>query len=154
MSTVQTPLVKVVRTFNVPAERVFDAWTDPAMIGQFLFGPRLREEEIVSIETDPREGGHFSFVVVRGGQELNHTGRYLRVKRPLRLQFTWRVEAVETEAPAPDSEVMLEFQPVPGGCELTLLHELHPDWSSFVPRVQEGWERMTGVLAELLNENR
>jgi uncharacterized protein YndB with AHSA1/START domain len=155
MSIVQTPLAKVVCQYPVPAERVFAAWVDPGMIAQFLFGPRLREEEVIGIETDPRDGGHFSFVVRRGNQELNHTGRYLRVKRPVRLHFTWRVEVIGTDAPAPDSEVMLEFRDLPGGVsELTLLHELHPDYASFLPKVEEGWTRMTAVLRELFNEKR
>ena len=57
--------------FSIDAERVFDAWLDTGMIGQFMFGPSVRDEEIVRLTNEPRMGGHFSFVVRRQGKEFN-----------------------------------------------------------------------------------
>ncbi len=84
-----TPQVKVVKHFNVPVEKVFDAWLDPYMIGRWMFGPELRNEEIIKLETNPETGGTFSFVVRRDGEELDHKGTYREVKRHERLVFTW-----------------------------------------------------------------
>jgi uncharacterized protein YndB with AHSA1/START domain len=41
------PVVKVVvkRRFNACPERVFDAWLDRNLIGQWMFGPKLRDFE-------------------------------------------------------------------------------------------------------------
>lgn len=150
---IQTPLVRVVRDFACSPERVFDAWIDPALLGRFLFAGG----EIVRIETHPVEGGHYSFVTAdddgERAVELNHFGRYLRVQRPRKLIFTWRVEVSGTDLPAPDSEILLELEPLPGGCRLTLLHELHPDRADAVPGMEAAWEARLGRLVELIQLN-
>jgi uncharacterized protein YndB with AHSA1/START domain len=56
---------RVTRRFSAAPERVFDAWLDPEMIGRWMFGPALRDEEVLRIAVDARIGGSFSFVVRR-----------------------------------------------------------------------------------------
>ena len=87
------PVIRVERTINAPAERVFDAWLDPVWIGRFMFGPHLRDEHIVSLSNEPRVGGVFNYRVTRQGVEINHTGTYREIDRPRRLVFTWGVDA-------------------------------------------------------------
>lgn len=139
-------LVRVGRRLAAPPERVFDAWLSPAMIGRFMFGPQLREEEIVRLSLDARVGGAFSFVVRRSGEEIDHVGRYLEIERPRRLVFTWAV------APEPDdsSRVVVEIAPLASGCELTLTHEMQPKWADFAERVEQGWSMMLGALGKAL----
>lgn len=60
--------------FNVSAERVFDAWLDPAKVKQW-FGPGLGE--MVRVDVEPRVGGTFSFVQRRGNDAIDHVGVYL-----------------------------------------------------------------------------
>jgi uncharacterized protein YndB with AHSA1/START domain len=115
------------------------------MIEQWMFGPAVREEEVVRLSIDPRIGGAFSFVVERDGEEIDHLGKYLEIDRPRRLVFTWAVAG----APA-GSRVLVEVAPRETGCELSLTHELHPDWANFVARSEEGWRHMLDVLAEAL----
>ena len=88
MSSAAPVTVTVKRRFAAPAERVFDAWLEPKLVAQWMFGPSLRDEEIVRIAIDPRVGGLFSFVVRRQGQEIDHVGEYLEIDRPRRLAFT------------------------------------------------------------------
>jgi len=82
------PIVRVTRTIRAPAERVFDAWLDPAMIPRFIVGPDVRDEELVHVQVDARVGGRFSFLVRRGGQAIDHVGTYREIERPRRLVFT------------------------------------------------------------------
>ncbi len=88
-----TPNVKVsvTRHFDASPERVFDAWLDPELIGKWMFGPALREEEVLRIVADARVGGSFSFLVRRQGQEIDHVGKYREIDRPRRLVFTWGI---------------------------------------------------------------
>lgn len=137
--------VRVTRRFNASPEQVFDAWLAPEMIGKWMFGPALREEEVVRITLDPHVGGTFSFVVRRQGQEINHVGEYLEIDRPLRLVFTWGVENTKGSAP-----VTIDIVPLENGCELTLTHELPPDWADYADRTQEAWSQMLDVLAATL----
>lgn len=144
MSANSPVTVRVIRRFTASAERVFDAWLDPKLIGQWMFGSALREEEILRIAVDARVGGSFSFLVRRGSDEIDHIGEYLEIRRPERLAFTWGIAGLDR------SRVVIDIVPLETGCELTLLHELHPDWADYAERTQAGWTKMIGVLAELL----
>ena len=137
---------RVLRRFDASAEQVFDAWLDPFMLGRWMFGPDVRDEQIVRLTLDPRVGGRFSFVVRRKEQEIDHIGRYLEIERPRRLVFTWAV------APNPEdgSRVTVEIRPLARGCELTLVHRMQPQWAEYVTSVSEGWTKMLGVLVRAL----
>lgn len=147
MNTRISANARVSRHFTAPAERVFDAWLTCSMIERWMFGPAVRDEEIVRLSIDPRVGGAFSFLVDRGGQEIDHIGKYLEIDRPRRLAFTWAVAGEKT-----GSRVVIEIASsgLANGCELTLTHELHPDWTSFVGRAEEAWAKMLDALAAAL----
>lgn len=140
------PVARVTRRFGAAPERVFDAWLNPEMIRTWMFGPALRDEEVVRIANDARVGGSFSFLVRRQGREIDHVGEYLEIDRPRRLVFTWGIVAPQTDM----SRVVVEIAPQEAGCELTLTHELHPDWADYVDRTEAGWGKMLGALAETL----
>ncbi|MBK7975491.1 MAG: SRPBCC domain-containing protein [Deltaproteobacteria bacterium] len=136
----------VTQSIDAPPERLFDAWLDPAVLGRWMFGPSVRDEEIVRLVTDPHVGGHFSFVVRRDGDELEHLGRYLELDRPRRLAFTWGVAPASDE----DSRVEVDIRaPAADGStsQITVTHHLHPDWAPHAARIEEGWGRMLGALA-------
>jgi len=133
--------------FSVTPERVFDAFLNTGMIGQFMFGPQLRDEEIVSLTNSPWQGGSFSYIVRRQGQEINHAGTYLEVDRPRRLVFTWQV----MDDPSGEvSQVVIEIEPVIGGCELTLTHEMSHKWKDFVEQSKAAWGKTLDKLTEIL----
>ncbi|HEY0864627.1 MAG TPA: SRPBCC family protein [Lacunisphaera sp.] len=136
----------VTRRFSVPAERVFDAWLDPVMIGRWMFGPNVRDEQIVRLGTEPRVGGKFSFVVNRAGAEIDHVGEYLEIERPRLLVFTWATRDSLPET----SRVIIEITPLDGECELTLTHVMGPAWAAFVDRAAGSWRKMLDVLAGTL----
>jgi uncharacterized protein YndB with AHSA1/START domain len=141
-----SPRVVVRRSFDASVERVFDAWLDPDMIGRFMFGPALREETILHLKLDARVGGSFSFKVRRGDQDIDHVGTYREIARPHRLVFTWGIagEAVD------ESVVAIEIAPRDGGCDLTLTHEMEPQWADYAPRVEQGWTTMLAALGKTL----
>jgi len=147
MSMQPSVCVRVTRAFSASAERVFDAWLDTAMIGRWMFGLALREEEVLRIAVDARAGGSFSFLVRRQGQEIDHVGEYLEIDRPRRLVFTWGIR----EHLPDTSRVTIEIMSKGTGCEVTLIHELHPDWADYASRTEEGWTKMLGVLGAVLD---
>ncbi|MCO6431974.1 MAG: SRPBCC domain-containing protein [Deltaproteobacteria bacterium] len=135
----------VSHSFPVAAERVYDAWLDPLLIGQWMFGPKVRDEQVVSIEIDPKVGGQFSFLVNRQNTVIDHVGRYLILDRPRRLEFEWGVKGMSD-----NSRVIVDIEPNSSGCKVNLTHELHPDWAEYYDRAREGWLMMLGILSELL----
>lgn len=136
----------VTKRFGVPAERVFDAWLDPVMLGRWMFGPDVRDERIVRLGTEPRVGGKFSFVVDRAGVEIDHVGEYLEIERPRLLVFTWATRDSLPET----SRVIIELTPLDPGCELTLTHVMAPSWSAFADRATGSWRKMLEALARVL----
>ncbi|MCW9705662.1 SRPBCC family protein [Fodinibius salsisoli] len=142
----EKPRVKVEKEFNVPAQQVFDAWLEPDMLSKWMFGPDVREEEVVSLHTDAIEGGTFSFVVRRDGEELDHRGTYREVERPHRLVFTW---GVDQEA-GDESVVTINIKSTATGCHLTLVHVMDPKWADYAERTREGWTYMLGKLDTIL----
>ena len=138
--------VTVSRAFDMCAERVFDAWLDPNMIGRFMFGPALREETIIHLKVDARVGGAFSFKVDRAGQEIDHIGVYREIDRPRRLVFTWGIAGMSDG----ESVVVIDIAPRGDGCELTLVHEMQPQWADYAGRVEQGWTTMLAALGKTL----
>ena len=141
--------VVVTHRFAAPPERVFDAWLSPELIGRWMFGPGVRDEEIVRIALDARVGGSFSFMVRRpidgAPRDIDHVGRYLALDRPRRLVFTWGVAGTGS-----DSQVMIEIVPAADGCALTLTHALDPAWADDADRTRAGWTTMLEALSKVL----
>lgn len=141
------PAAIAVQTFTVPPQRVYDAILDPAMIARFMFGPLLREEEILHIRNEPRVGGAFSYKVRRGDIEIDHIGTYLELEPPGRIVFSWSIAGQGDDDP---SIVTLDITPTADGCSLRLTHEMDEKWADFVDRSRAGWQKMLGVLTTLL----
>jgi uncharacterized protein YndB with AHSA1/START domain len=130
------------------AERVYGAWLDPIWLGRWMFGPAVRDEKIVRLVNDPRVGGQFSFVVDRAGTVVDHVGEYLALERPRRLVFTW---GTRDTLPA-TSKVSVLIEPLgDSACQLTLHHEMAPDWAVFTDRAAASWQKMADALERALN---
>jgi uncharacterized protein YndB with AHSA1/START domain len=83
--------VRIERTFDAPAEDVFDAWTSEEVMRRwFHAGPNW---ETPIAEVDLRVGGTVRVVMRRpDGTEIGGSGEYTVVERPHRLAFTWTFE--------------------------------------------------------------
>lgn len=130
-----TATLTVRRRFDVPAERVFDAWLDMTTARKWLF--TAPGGEVVRAENDPRVGGTFCIVDRRDGQDFEHMGEYLELDRPRRLVFTFAVDG------SPGDRVTVDLVPVPGGCELVLTHETGGELGD----AEAGWTMILDGLA-------
>ena len=137
------PLV-VKRTFNAPAELVFDAWLDSQSVGHWLF--TTPDGEMHTVKIDPRVGGEFEIIEKRGNELTRHIGTYVEIDRPRRLVFTFAVPQYSEEF----TTVTIDVEPLDSGCELTLTHEgVLPEWRD---STVEGWTMMLNALAKHLAE--
>ena len=137
-------VVRVTRRFAACAERVFDAFLDPEKAGRFMFATATGQ--MVRAETDPRVGGRYVFTDRRDGEDVEHFGEYLEIDRPRRLVFTFSVDRA-----APDGDrVAIDIVPLETGCELTLTHEMKPEWAEYAGRTEHGWSLMLDALADTL----
>jgi len=145
MSTPQPLVVRVTRRYKASAERVFDAFLDPDKAGRFLFATPTGE--MVRVEIDARVGGRYAFVDRRDGDDVTHTGEYLEIDRPRRLVFTFSADGSE-----PD-RVAIDITPLEtGGCEVTLAHEMNPQWAEYADRSAQGWSGILDGLAVAIGE--
>ncbi|MBI2423706.1 MAG: SRPBCC domain-containing protein [Candidatus Hydrogenedentes bacterium] len=146
MSANKTVRVQVTHSFTTTPERVFDAWLDPHWIGQWMFGPNVREEEVLHLQTDPRVDGAFSFLVRRGETTIDHIGAYRELDRPHRLVFTWGIAGESVD----ESVVTILIEPTKEGCALSLTHVMDVKWAEYASRTQAGWTTMLNALANAL----
>ena len=83
--------VRIERTFEAPAEDVFDAWTSEEVMRRWFHAGR--DWETPSADVDLRVGGTVRVVMRRpDGTEIGGSGEYTVIDRPHRLAFTWAFE--------------------------------------------------------------
>ena len=138
-------VVELTRRFDASAERVFDAWLDPAMVTQWLF--RSKDGERVTAMIDARVGGRFSITAHRPDGDIEHVGEYRVIDRPNRLVFTFAVPKLSPEYDL----VSIDIRQVDDGCELTLTNEMSPEiYAEWGEKTREGWSDMLAVLGRVL----
>ena len=137
-------VVTVMQRFEASAEEVFDAWLDPEQVREWM-AISGSMQNLSRVTIDPRLGGAFAFVDVREGEKVEHVGNYLEIERPHRLTFTWRVKPEEES-----SAVSIDIAAQGSGCEVTLKHELAPEWAEHADRCEAAWAKMLGGIAQML----
>ena len=107
------PVIRIIREFDAPPERVFRAWTDPELFVQWI-GPRSIDTTIE--KWDARTGGEWRYTGSREDFAMGFWGSFHEVRPAERLVQTFSFDG------APDS-VSLEtmtFEPLEGGrCRIT-----------------------------------
>jgi len=132
--------LKTSRKIAAPAQKLFEAWLDPAMLAKFMRpAPHMPAP---TCSTDPVEGGRFDILMVADGTELPHAGTYQEISRYSRLVFTW-----ESPFSVEGSTVTVEFDEVDGETEVTLTHVKFPSDESRDNHTA-GWTAILEKLAE------
>jgi uncharacterized protein YndB with AHSA1/START domain len=132
--------ITVHQTYDASAERVFDAFLDPAIARRFLFA--TPKGQMISAEIDARVGGKYTFTERRPDMgDVRHIGEYLEIDRPRRLVFTFAVPQFDPR----ESRVTIEIKPQGASCQVTLTNSgVLPDYAD---GTRDGWGH---ILAGLL----
>lgn len=115
----------MVREFSVPPEKLFDAWINPVMMRKWLMSMEATNKSALS---DPRVGGEWEVIDVRGGKEYRAIGRYLEVDRPTKLVFTFQMPQFSDSK----DTITVEIKATEQGCKMVFTQHIR------VP-VEEGW---------------
>ena len=110
-------LVRIERTFEAPAEDVFDAWTSPEVMRRwFHVAP---DWETPEAEVDLRIGGKVRVVMRRpDGTEAEAWGEYTLIDRPNRLVMTWTFN----DDPSNEQLMDLSFSEIEGSTTVLLVN--------------------------------
>ena len=116
--------IRVRRYFRAPPEAVFRAWTQPDALKKWWCPNGWRA---TAIAVDMRVGGAYRITMRRAAAdaEVSVCGRFLEIRPPGRLKYTWRWEGAFERVP--ETLVTVEFVPSGSGTELTLCHEKFGD---------------------------
>jgi len=128
--------VTVTRTIPAPAENVFDVWMDPKSPG----GPWFGAERVI---LNPVVDGLFYLAVKHEGRTWPHYGRFVRIERPHRVEYTWVSEGTQ----GVESVVAVTFEPRGDQTDVTLRHSGVPD-DEMGRRHEQGWTWVLSKLAE------
>ncbi len=114
------PALVVRRIYNVPRERVFEAWTTPEMLSRFLGSSDVKVQEA---NADVRVGGAYRVKMVHpSGENFTAFGVYREVRKPEKLVMTWTWEEDDL-SDQHETLLTLEFNDRRGETELVLTHE-------------------------------
>ena len=137
----------VTRTFDGPANLVFEAWSRPELL-QRWWAPPSFGISFVSCEADVRTGGtyHFVFSHPAAEQPMAFFGRYIEVTPHSRIVWT-----NEESEGGPVSTVTFEEK---GGRTLLVLRELYPSKQALEDAIASGstGTGAAGEQFELLDE--
>jgi uncharacterized protein YndB with AHSA1/START domain len=138
--------LRLTRRYDAPPERVFAAWTEPAVLRRWWAA--VQGWQTSSAAVDLRPGGRYRLSMrdPAAGAEYSVSGEYVEIVPPDRLVYTWTWEGeAEIMRGSEGTLVTVEFAPDGDGTEVVITH------SGFVDeRIRdlhgEGW---SGCLANL-----
>jgi len=144
------PVIRLVREFDAPRERVFRAWVDPELFVRWV-GPRSID---TSVDVwDARSGGEWRYTSTRGADfRMAFWGCFHQVREPERLVQTFTFEG---EPDGVSLETMV-FEELPGGRTRIVATSVVESFelrdqivaSGMETGVVEGYEKLDALLAE------
>jgi uncharacterized protein YndB with AHSA1/START domain len=148
VSDPDVPLVRIVREFDAPPEKVFRAHTDPDLVVQWL-GPR---DLTMTIDRyDCRTGGSYRYVHSRGDDEFGFHGSFHEVRPNELIVQTFTFEGFPDQV-ALERLVLEDLGDGRTRLTATSLVDSFADRDAFVASgmetgIVEGYERLDEVLA-------
>lgn len=158
MKDYSTTTLTMTRQFNVPSEKVFDAWLNPDMMRKWLF--TLEGTNKVA-RNEPKAGGNWEIVDHREGTDYRAIGEYKQIDRPHKLVFTFEMPQFSDTT----DTITVDLKEIEHGCEMMFTQEIivpHDEkWigpdsdieqalKEFHDQSEQGWNYMFMGLKELL----
>jgi uncharacterized protein YndB with AHSA1/START domain len=145
--------VKLVKTYNAPIERVWDAWTNADNIKQWLSPEGMTNPDV---SVDLRVGGSYRNVMQGHNMpDPKHNGKmavggtYLEIDKPNKLMFTWLWEGEPAETHT--STVTVYLKKIDDHkTELTLIHNGFAD-DDMQQQHDMGWTSTFRKLEQFLS---
>lgn len=137
-------VLRLDRTYDAPAEAVFDAWTSEAVLRRWFHAGA--DWDTTEASVDLQVGGALRVVMFDPHKEASHGGggHYTEVDRPRRLAFTWVWDGETRE-----TLIEIDFEEVEAGTEVRFTHSNLRDLES-VSSHEFGWNECFANLQRAL----
>ena len=140
--------ITIIRTFNVPREKVWHAWTDAGAWEAWYGQPG--ETKAGSAELDVKEGGRWKSTTIYNGQEIPFSGIYKEVRQPERLVLTVEdptdPENRQVETVTVDLKTLTDNQ-----TEMTFTQSGNLPPEEYQTGLKQGWTGFFDALESYLN---
>ena len=136
--------VRIERTFQAPAEAVFEAWTSEEVMRRWWQAEVGWETSVA--EVDLRVGGAVRVVMRDPANDVDHGGggMYTEIEPPRRLAFTWLWDG-DTRR----TLIEIDFEERDGATTVSFVHSGR--WDAEAVRDHEGgWSRILDRLGRVL----
>lgn len=144
--------IKITKVFEAPIEKVWDAWTNPESIKQWLSPEGMTNPEVTN---EFKVGGKYR-VVMEGHNmpDSNHNGvmavggEYVKIEKPNKLILTWLWESAPVETRTTTITILLK-ELDHRQTEMTLIHS---DFADDTMRHEHnmGWNSTFNKLEQFL----
>jgi uncharacterized protein YndB with AHSA1/START domain len=136
--------LRIKRTFQAPAEAVFDAWTSEEVLRRWFHAGH--DWDTPEARVDLRVGGALRVVMHDPDEDAEHGGRghYTEVDRPTRLAFTWTWDEDDRQ-----TLIEIDFEEAEGATTVRFTHSGLRDEDS-VRSHEGGWTRCFDNLERAL----
>lgn len=146
--TIEKTSLEIVRFINVRANRIYEAWTDPAQLKEWWGPEGVRTRNLTA---EVQVGGKYRWDLTSpDGEEMSAIGEYLELIPGKKIVFTWKWEDDEAWDNR-TSVVTIELFERDGGTELRFRHEQLPSEESR-DRHNEGWNSLLDGLEQFVSK--
>jgi uncharacterized protein YndB with AHSA1/START domain len=110
--------LRVERTFDAPAQAVFDAWTNPEVMRRWWSAGDAEWKNTLA-EADLRVGGRIRIAMrTPSGDDYAASGEFTEIDPPERLAFTWAWDGGDSR----ETLIELDFRERDGTTTVVLTH--------------------------------
>jgi len=137
--------LRIERSYNAPAQRVFDAWTSEEVMRRWWHAEHHWETSEATV--DLRLGGEVRVVMRDPDKDAEYGGggKYVEIDPPTRLAFTWLWDGNETRM-----LIELDFEETDGVTRVRFTHS--GLWDEEAVRSHErGWNTCFDILEATLS---
>jgi uncharacterized protein YndB with AHSA1/START domain len=127
--------LRMQRTYQAPADAVFDAWTSEEVMRRWWHA--AHDWETTDAQVDLRVGGAVRVVMRDPDEDVEYGGggEYTVIEPPTRLAFTWVWDGDDRQ-----SLIEIEFEEIDGATAVSFTHSGLRDEES-VRSHEDGWGR-------------
>ncbi len=141
--------VQATKKFNVPVQRLYEAWISEKDLKQWW---HPMGNQLMQLVNELKEGGQilYAFETAEQKPAFKISGEYKEVKEQQRLVYTWNWEVPDSAVGDSDFELTIVFSEAGNGSRLDVKQANFKTEEAIQPH-KEGWEKALNDLAQHLS---